>query len=45
MAAGDIVSVKTEKLDDIDFEKKIDFFKIDTQGFESIIIENGLKPF
>ena len=37
------VSVKTEKLDDIDFEKKIDFFKIDTQGFESIIIENGLK--
>ncbi len=37
------IQIKTEKLDDIDFEKKIDFFKIDTQGFESIIIENGLK--
>ena len=37
------VSVKTEKLDDISFEKKIDFFKIDVQGFESIVIENGLK--
>jgi FkbM family methyltransferase len=37
------ISIKSEKLDDIDFEKKIDFFKIDTQGFESKIIENGLK--
>ena len=37
------VSVKTEKLDDINFKKKIDFFKIDVQGFESIIIENGSK--
>ena len=37
------VSIKTEKLDDINFEKKIDFLKIDTQGFESTIIENGLK--
>ena len=35
--------VKTEKLDDINFAKKIDFFKIDVQGFESIIIENGSK--
>ena len=39
----DKISTKTEKLDDIDFEKKIDFFKIDAQGFESIIIENGLE--
>lgn len=37
------VSLKTEKLDDINFEKQIDFFKIDVQGFESIIIENGSK--
>tara|TARA_B100001063_G_C16681276_1_gene511903 strand:+ start:237 stop:1073 length:837 start_codon:yes stop_codon:yes gene_type:complete len=37
------VSVKTKKLDDVSFEKKIDFFKIDVQGFESIVIENGLK--
>ena len=37
------VSLKTERLDDINFEKKIDFIKIDVQGFESIIIENGLK--
>ena len=39
----DKVSVKTEKLDDINFENKIDFFKIDVQGFESTIIENGAK--
>ena len=39
----DKVSIKTEKLDDIDFENKIDFFKIDVQGFESTIIENGVK--
>ena len=39
----DKVSVKTEKLDDINFENKIDFFKIDVQGFESTIIENGVK--
>ena len=37
------ISIKTEKLDDINFEQKIDFFKIDAQGFESIIIENGSK--
>ena len=37
------ISIKTEKLDEINFKKKIDFFKIDTQGFESTIIENGLK--
>ncbi len=39
----DKISIKTEKLDDIEFEKKIDFLKIDVQGFESTIIENGLK--
>lgn len=37
------ISIKTEKLDEINFQNKIDFFKIDTQGFESTIIENGLK--
>tara|TARA_B100000674_G_C37932924_1_gene958847 strand:+ start:106 stop:942 length:837 start_codon:yes stop_codon:yes gene_type:complete len=37
------IPMKTEKLDEINFEKKIDFFKIDVQGFESIIIENGLN--
>ena len=37
------ISIKTEKLDNINFEQKIDFFKIDAQGFESIIIENGSK--
>ena len=37
------IPMKTERLDEINFEKKIDFFKIDVQGFESIIIENGLN--
>ena len=37
------ISIKTEKLDNINFEQKIDFFKIDAQGFESIIIENGSR--
>ena len=37
------ISIKTEKLDEINFQNKIDFFKIDTQGFVSTIIENGLK--
>ena len=37
------VSLKTEKLDDINFDKQVDFFKIDVQGFESVIIENGKK--
>ncbi len=37
------VTVKTERLDDINFEKKIDFLKIDVQGFEAIILENGSK--
>ena len=37
------IPMKTDKLDDINFEKEIDFFKIDVQGFESIIIENGFN--
>lgn len=35
--------LKTEKLDNINFKHKIDFFKIDTQGSESEIIEHGQK--
>ena len=37
------IPLKTKKLDDIPFKNKIDFFKIDTQGYESVIIEHGLK--
>ena len=37
------VSLKTQRLDDIQFKNEIDFFKIDTQGYESVIIENGIK--
>ena len=37
------IPMKTERLDEINFEKEIDFFKIDVQGLESIIIENGLN--
>ena len=33
---------KTEKLDNLNFKDNINFFKIDAQGYESIIIENGL---
>ena len=39
----DKISLKTKKLDDILFKNKVDFFKIDTQGYESVIIEHGLK--
>ena len=39
----DKVSIKTEKLDDINFKNKIDFFQIDVQGLESTFIENGAK--
>jgi len=35
------IPIKTEKLDNIKFQHKIDFFKIDTQGSESEIIEHG----
>ena len=41
----DKISLKTKKLDDIFFKNEIDFFKIDTQGYESVIIENGLRNF
>ena len=35
------INIKTEKLDEINFEKKIDFFKIDVQGYEYEIINHG----
>ena len=35
--------IKTKKLYEINFEKKIDFFKIDVQGYEYEIINNGKK--
>ena len=35
--------IKTERLDDINFENEIDLLKIDSQGYESIIIDNGKK--
>ena len=35
--------IKTKKLDEINFEKKIDFFKIYVQGYEYEIINNGKK--
>jgi len=35
--------LETKKLDDINFDHTINFFKIDVQGLESEIIENGLK--
>lgn len=37
------VNIKTQKLDEINFEKKIDFFKIDVQGYEYEIIKHGVK--
>jgi FkbM family methyltransferase len=33
--------IKTKRLDDINLDNKIDFFKIDVQGLEAEIIENG----
>lgn len=38
-----IINIKTQKLDEINFEKKIDFFKIDVQGYEYEIIKHGQK--
>jgi len=35
--------LETKKLDDINFDHTINFFKIDVQGLESEVIENGLK--
>jgi FkbM family methyltransferase len=37
------INIKTQKLDEINFEKKIDFFKIDVQGYEYEIIKHGEK--
>ena len=33
--------IQTKKLDEIEFNDTLDFIKIDAQGYESIIIENG----
>ena len=35
------IDIQTKKLDEINFEKKIDFFKIDVQGYEHEIINHG----
>lgn len=35
------IQINTKKLDEINFGKKIDFFKIDVQGYESEIIKYG----
>ena len=35
------VKIQTKKLDDINFDKKIDFLKIDVQGYEHEVIKNG----
>jgi FkbM family methyltransferase len=37
--------IKTERLDNIKFQHKIDLFKIDTQGLEYEIIEHGKKKY
>ena len=37
------VKVQTKKLDDVNFDKKIDFMKIDVQGYEHEVIKNGNK--
>ena len=35
------INIQTKKLDEINFERKIDFFKIDVQGYEYEIINHG----
>ena len=35
------VKVQTKKLDDVNFDKNIDFLKIDVQGYEYEVIKNG----
>ena len=35
------INIQTKKLDEINFEKKIDFFKIDVQGYEYEILNHG----
>ena len=37
------VKVQTKKLDNVNFDKKIDFLKIDVQGYEHEVIKNGNK--
>jgi FkbM family methyltransferase len=37
------IKVQTKKLDDVNFDKKIDFLKIDVQGYEHEVIKNGNK--
>ena len=35
------VKIQTKKLDDVNFNEKIDFLKIDVQGYEYEVIKNG----
>ena len=35
------VKIQTRKLDEVNFDKKIDFLKIDVQGYEHEVIKNG----
>ena len=35
------IEIQTKKLDELNFDKKIDFLKIDVQGYESEVIKNG----
>ena len=35
------INIKTKKLDEIDFQRKVDFLKIDVQGQEYEVIKNG----
>ena len=37
------VKIQTKKLDEVNFEKKIDFLKIDVQGYEYEVIKNGIS--
>jgi FkbM family methyltransferase len=37
------INIQTKKLDEINFKEKIDFFKIDVQGYEYEIINHGKK--
>ena len=37
------LKLQTKKLDDVNFDKKIDFLKIDVQGYEHEVIKNGNK--
>jgi FkbM family methyltransferase len=37
------INIQTKKLDEINFKEKIDFFKIDVQGYEYEIINHGRR--